>query len=105
MVRAFQSATQALAVAEIPVVAAPRAGDRRRLRGSCMHADRVQAAAESYHRSGRGRRRPHSRRAAARRNCWPAAVRDAAGGHADLLPFAQPVFGDDRVCEGVDERC
>jgi 3-hydroxyacyl-CoA dehydrogenase len=48
MVRTFQRATLALRYADIPVVAAP-AG--RALGGGCeivLHADRVQAAAESY---------------------------------------------------------
>jgi 3-hydroxyacyl-CoA dehydrogenase len=48
MVRTFQRATLALRYAEVPVVAAP-AG--RALGGGCeivLHADRVQAAAESY---------------------------------------------------------
>lgn len=48
MVRAFQAATQALRYAEVPVIVAP-AG--LTLGGGCeiaLHADRVQAAAESY---------------------------------------------------------
>jgi 3-hydroxyacyl-CoA dehydrogenase len=48
MVRAFQGATMALKYAEIPVVVAPAA---LTLGGGCevvLHADRVQAAAETY---------------------------------------------------------
>src|SRR5207253_9461691 len=48
MVRTFQGATQALRYAEVPVVVCP-AG--LTLGGGCeiaLHADRVQAAAESY---------------------------------------------------------
>ncbi|OFW17844.1 MAG: 3-hydroxyacyl-CoA dehydrogenase, partial [Acidobacteria bacterium RIFCSPLOWO2_12_FULL_66_10] len=48
MVRAFQGATQALRSSDVPVIVAP-AG--RTLGGGCeiaLHADRVQAAAESY---------------------------------------------------------
>ena len=48
MVRAFQQMTQALQYADVPVVVAP-AG--RTLGGACeiaLHADRVQAAAETY---------------------------------------------------------
>jgi 3-hydroxyacyl-CoA dehydrogenase len=48
MIRAFQQSTQALRQADVPVIVAP-AG--RTLGGGCeivLHADRVQAAAESY---------------------------------------------------------
>src|SRR5947199_4699410 len=48
MIRAFQQSTQALRYADVPVIVAP-AG--RTLGGGCeivLHADRVQAAAESY---------------------------------------------------------
>jgi 3-hydroxyacyl-CoA dehydrogenase len=48
MVRAFQGATMALKYAEVPVVVAPAA---LTLGGGCevaLHADRVQAAAETY---------------------------------------------------------
>ncbi len=82
MIRAFQNATQALRYSDVPVVATP-AG--LTLGGGCeitLHADRVQAAAESYIGlvevgvglipGGGGTKEPI--------------------GHGDLLPFVQRVF-------------
>jgi 3-hydroxyacyl-CoA dehydrogenase len=91
MVRAFQAATQALRYADIPVIVAP-AG--LTLGGGCeivLHADRVQAAAESYIGlvevgvglipAGGGTKEMLAR-----------AVHDVPSSHSDLLPFVQRVF-------------
>jgi 3-hydroxyacyl-CoA dehydrogenase len=89
--RTFQDATQALRFAEVPVVVAP-AG--MTLGGGCeivLHADRVQAAAESYIGlvevgvglipAGGGTKEMVAR-----------GVEDLPQANADLLPFAQRVF-------------
>jgi 3-hydroxyacyl-CoA dehydrogenase len=91
MVRSFQAATQALRSADVPVIVAP-AG--RTLGGGCeiaLHADRVQAAAESYIGlvevgvglipGGGGTKELLAR-----------AVECAPSAQADLLPFVQRVF-------------
>jgi 3-hydroxyacyl-CoA dehydrogenase len=91
MVRGLQRATRALRHASVPVVVAP-AG--RTLGGGCeiaLHADRVQAAAESYMGlveagvglipAGGGTVEMLAR-----------AVGRAPGPRADLAPFVQPVF-------------
>jgi 3-hydroxyacyl-CoA dehydrogenase len=91
MVRTFQAATQALRSADVPVIVAP-AG--RTLGGGCeivLHADRVQAAAESYLGlveagvglipGGGGTKELLAR-----------AVECAPSAQADLLPFVQRVF-------------
>ena len=91
MVRAFQGATQALRSSDVPVIVAP-AG--RTLGGGCeiaLHADRVQAAAESYLGlvevgvglipGGGGTKELLAR-----------AVEGAPSPQADLLPFVQRVF-------------
>jgi 3-hydroxyacyl-CoA dehydrogenase len=91
MVRTFQQATQAIRRAPVPVVVAP-AG--RTLGGGCeiaIHADRVQAAAETYIGlveagvglipAGGGTVEMLARATAA-----------APGPRADLLPFVQPAF-------------
>jgi len=91
MIRSFQSATQALRYSDVPVVVAP-AG--LTLGGGCeitLHADRVQAAAESYIGlvevgvglipGGGGTKEMLAR-----------AVHDLPTGHANLLPFVQRVF-------------
>jgi 3-hydroxyacyl-CoA dehydrogenase len=91
MVRAFQGATQALRSADVPVIVAP-AG--RTLGGGCeivLHADRVQAAAESYLGlvevgvglipGGGGTKELLAR-----------AVEGVPSAQADLLPFVQRVF-------------
>ena len=99
MIRAFQGATMALKYADVPVVVAP-AG--LALGGGCeiaLHADRVQAAAETYIglvEVGVG-------------------LIPAGGGTKEMLaramegaPAGRPVarraarVRDDRVCEGVD---
>jgi len=89
--RTFQDATQALRFAEVPVIVAP-AG--MTLGGGCeivLHADRVQAAAESYLGlvevgvglipAGGGTKEMVARASA-----------DLPGPQADLLPYAQRVF-------------
>jgi 3-hydroxyacyl-CoA dehydrogenase len=91
MIRAFQGATQALRFADVPVVVAP-AG--LTLGGGCeitLHADRVQAAAESYIGlvevgvglipGGGGTKEMLAR-----------AVEGLPPTHGDLLPFVQRVF-------------
>ena len=91
MVRTFQAATQAVRCADVPVIVAP-AG--RTLGGGCeivLHADRVQAAAESYLGlvevgvglipGGGGTKEMLAR-----------AVEDLPSAQADLLPFVQRVF-------------
>jgi 3-hydroxyacyl-CoA dehydrogenase len=91
MVRAFQGATSAIRYADIPVVVAP-AG--LALGGGCeilMHADRVQAAAESYMGlveagvglipAGGGTKEMLQR-----------ATRPAIASRADLLPLVQTAF-------------
>jgi 3-hydroxyacyl-CoA dehydrogenase len=91
MVRAFQGVTRALRSADVPVIVCP-AG--RTLGGGCeivLHADRVQAAAETYIGlteaavglipAGGGAKEMLARSVAHR----PAP-------QADLLPFVQPVF-------------
>ena len=91
MIRAFQGATAALRYADVPVVVAP-AG--LTLGGGCeiaLHADRVQAAAESYIGlvevgvglipGGGGTKEMLAR-----------AVAGLPVTHADLLPFVQRVF-------------
>jgi 3-hydroxyacyl-CoA dehydrogenase len=89
--RTFQEATQSLRFADVPVIVAP-AG--MALGGGCeivLHADRVQAAAESYIGlvevgvglipAGGGTKEMVAR-----------AVDGLPATHADLLPFAQRVF-------------
>jgi 3-hydroxyacyl-CoA dehydrogenase len=91
MIRAFQGSTAALRYADVPVVVAT-AG--LTLGGGCeiaLHANRVQAAAESYIGlvevgvglipGGGGTKEMLAR-----------AVADAPSTHADLLPFVQRVF-------------
>src|SRR6185503_21199049 len=91
MVRAFQNATMALRYADVPVIVAP-AG--LALGGGCeiaLHADRVQAAAESYIGlveagvglipAGGGTKELLAR-----------ATADVPRGPVDLLPIVQPVF-------------
>src|SRR5256885_10417223 len=91
MIRAFQGATQSLRYADVPVVAAP-AG--LTLGGGCeiaLHADRVQAAAESYIGlvevgvglipGGGGTKEMLAR-----------AVEGVPAEQIDLLPFVQRVF-------------
>ncbi|MBZ5560084.1 MAG: enoyl-CoA hydratase/isomerase family protein [Acidobacteriia bacterium] len=91
MIRAFQNATQALRFADVPVVVAP-AG--LTLGGGCeiaLHADRVQAAAESYIGlvevgvglipGGGGTKEMIAR-----------AVEHLPSAQIDLLPFMQRVF-------------
>ena len=91
MIRAFQGATAALRYADVPVIVAP-AG--LTLGGGCeiaLHADRVQAAAESYIGlvevgvglipGGGGTKEMLAR-----------AVAGLPVTHADLLPFVQRVF-------------
>jgi 3-hydroxyacyl-CoA dehydrogenase len=91
MIRAFQTATQALRYADVPVVVCP-AG--MTLGGGCeiaIHGDRAQAAAESYIGlvevgvglipGGGGTKEMLAR-----------AVENAPRGQADLLPSAQSVF-------------
>ena len=102
MIRAFQGATMALKYADVPVVVAP-AG--LALGGGCeiaLHADRVQAAAETYMGLVEVGRRPDSGR---RRHEGDARARDggrAAG--ADPLPFVQRVFETIGFAQGLDER-
>jgi 3-hydroxyacyl-CoA dehydrogenase len=91
MVRAFQGATQALRYSPVPVVVCP-AG--LTLGGGCemaLHADRVQAAAETYMGltevavglipAGGGTKEMLAR-----------SVEQAPGPHADLMPFVQRAF-------------
>ncbi len=91
MIRAFQNSTQALRYADVPVVVAP-AG--LTLGGGCeiaLHADRIQAAAESYIGlvevgvglipGGGGTKEMLAR-----------AVEGLPATHADLLPFVQRAF-------------
>lgn len=91
MIRGFQAATQAIRYADVPVVVAP-AG--RALGGGCeivLHADRVQAAAESYMGlvevgvglipAGGGTKEMLAR-----------AVEGVRDPRAALLPLVQPVF-------------
>jgi 3-hydroxyacyl-CoA dehydrogenase len=91
MVRAFQGATKALRYSDVPVIVCP-AG--RVLGGGCeivLHADRVQASAETYMGlvevgvglipAGGGTKELLAR-----------AVADIPGGPVDLLPYVQPVF-------------
>ena len=91
MIRAFQASTQALRFADVPVVVAP-AG--LTLGGGCeiaLHADRVQAAAESYIGlvevgvglipGGGGTKEMMAR-----------AVDGLPANHPDLLPYMQRVF-------------
>jgi 3-hydroxyacyl-CoA dehydrogenase len=91
MIRGFQAATQALRFADVPVIVAP-AG--LALGGGCeiaLHADRAQAAAESYIGlvevgvglipGGGGTKEMLAR-----------AVADLPSPQADLLPFVQRVF-------------
>jgi len=91
MIRAFQGATQALRYADVPVIVAP-AG--LTLGGGCemaLHADRVQAAAESYLGlvevgvglipGGGGTKEMLAR-----------AVHGLPANHPDLLPFVQQAF-------------
>ena len=102
MVRAFQSATQALRYADVPVVVAP-AG--LTLGGGCeiaLHGDRVQAAAESYIGlvevgvglipAGGGTKEMLAR--AVERRAGP-------GGSAAARPAR---VRDDRLRQGLDER-
>ena len=91
MIRGFQRATQAIRYADIPVIVAP-AG--RALGGGCeivLHADRAQAAAESYLGlvevgvglipAGGGTKEMLAR-----------ATENLPHARADLLPFVRPVF-------------
>jgi 3-hydroxyacyl-CoA dehydrogenase len=91
MIRTFQGATQALRYADVPVIVAP-AG--LTLGGGCemaLHADRVQAAAESYMGlvevgvglipGGGGTKEMLAR-----------AVHGLPANHPDLLPFVQQAF-------------
>jgi 3-hydroxyacyl-CoA dehydrogenase len=91
MIRGFQSATQALRFADVPVVVAP-AG--MTLGGGCeiaIHGDRIQAAAETYMGqvevgvglipAGGGTKEMLAR-----------AVEDLPPNHPDLLPYVQRVF-------------
>jgi len=91
MVRTFQAATLALRYSDVPVIVCP-AG--RTLGGGCeiaLHADRVQAAAESYIGlveagvglipAGGGTKELLAR-----------ATADVPRGPVDLLPIVQPVF-------------
>jgi 3-hydroxyacyl-CoA dehydrogenase len=91
MIRAFQASTQALRYADVPVIVAP-AG--LTLGGGCeitLHADRVQAAAESYIGlvevgvglipGGGGTKEMLAR-----------AVHGLPVNHPDFLPFVQRVF-------------
>jgi len=91
MIRAFQGATAALRYADVPVVVAPGG---LTLGGGCeiaLHADRVQASAESYIGlvevgvglipGGGGTKEMLAR-----------AVAGLPSIHADLLPFVQRVF-------------
>jgi 3-hydroxyacyl-CoA dehydrogenase len=91
MIRAFQNSTQALRYADVPVVVAP-AG--LTLGGGCeiaLHADRIQAAAESYIGlvevgvglipGGGGTKEMLAR-----------AVEGLPASHTDLLPFVQRAF-------------
>ncbi|MES1255963.1 MAG: 3-hydroxyacyl-CoA dehydrogenase/enoyl-CoA hydratase family protein [Acidobacteriota bacterium] len=91
MIRSFQGATSALRYADVPVVAAP-AG--LALGGGCeiaLHADRVQAAAESYIglvEAGVGL----IPGAGGTKEMLARAVESAAPPYLDLLPRIQPVF-------------
>jgi 3-hydroxyacyl-CoA dehydrogenase len=91
MIRGFQAGTQALRFADVPVIVAP-AG--LALGGGCeiaLHADRIQAAAESYIGlvevsvglipGGGGTKEMLAR-----------AVADLPSPHADMLPFVQRAF-------------
>jgi 3-hydroxyacyl-CoA dehydrogenase len=91
MIRGFQSATQALRFADVPVVAAPSG---MTLGGGCeiaIHGDRIQAAAETYMGqvevgvglipAGGGTKEMLAR-----------AVEDLPPNHPDLLPYVQRVF-------------
>ncbi len=91
MIRGFQGATQALRFADVPVIVAP-AG--LALGGGCeiaLHADRIQASAESYIGlvevgvglipGGGGTKEMLAR-----------AVADLPSPQADLLPFVQRIF-------------
>ena len=91
MIRGFQSATQALRFADVPVVVAP-AG--MTFGGGCeiaIHGDRIQAAAETYMGqvevgiglipAGGGTKEMLAR-----------AVEDLPPNHPDLLPYVQRVF-------------
>ena len=103
MVRAFQGATMALKYAEVPVVVAP-AG--LALGGGCeivLHARPRAGGGRNLHRPGRSRRRPDSRRAAARRRCWRARWRTVPAS-ADPLPSVQRVFETIGFAQGLDER-
>ena len=72
MIRAFQGSTQALRYADVPVIVAPAGPDaRRRLRDRAARRPRAGGRGE-LHRPRRGRRRPDSPAAAARRRCWRA---------------------------------
>lgn len=101
MIRSLQSATSALRYAEVPVVVCP-AG--LALGGGCeilLHADRVQAAAESY--IGQvevgvglvpagGGTKELLARAMEREEAATGSDQAAPPGQADLLAFVQPVF-------------
>src|SRR6185369_11918722 len=91
MVRAFQGATMALRYADVPVIVAPAS---LAIGGGCeivLHADRVQAAAESYIGlvevgvglipAGGGTKEMLAR-----------AVAGLPANHPDLLPFVQRAF-------------
>ena len=98
MVRAFQGATMALKHADVPVVVAPAA---LALGGGCevvLHADRVQAAAETYMGlvevgvglipAGGGTKEMLARAMEA----VPAGSPSTSSGQADPLPIVQRVF-------------
>ena len=89
MVRAFQGMTMALKTAPVPVVVAPNG---LALGGGCeicLHADRVQAAAETYIGSRGSRRRPDPRR---RRHEGNAAPRDRPARAAIRCRFIRAAF-------------
>ena len=98
MVRAFQGATMALKYAEVPVVVAPAA---LTLGGGCevaLHADRVQAAAETY----MGLVEVGVGLIPAGGGTKEMLARSGAG---ERLTAGRPArVRDDRVRQGVDER-
>ncbi len=102
MVRAFQGTTMALKYAEVPVVVAPAA---LTLGGGCevaLHADRVQASAETYMGLVEVGVGPDPRR---RRHQGDAGARDGRNVRPGDLAAGRPArVRDDRVRQGVDER-
>src|SRR5437764_12082906 len=91
MIRSFQSTTQGLRYAEVPVIACP-AG--LTLGGGCeiaLHSDRAQAAAEAYIglvEVGVGL----IPAAGGTKEMLARAMDDVPAGQSDLLPFVQRVF-------------